>query len=197
MITIKNIIFDLGGVILKDKPISTIKNINKKDYQELKKFFNNWEKLDLGEYTLEDKFNKCNFPPNIEKKYKDILTHYYKYRKINTELINTINKLKDSNYNIYILSDNNKDSFTYYKNHKLFKNIDGWIVSCEYNTLKKDGELFNILIKKYNLNPNECYFIDDNIINIKKAKEYGIEGQVFNQEQNINNLYNDIINKIK
>ena len=44
----KNIIFDLGGVILKETPIKRLKNIEINEYKELSKFFQNREKLDLG-----------------------------------------------------------------------------------------------------------------------------------------------------
>lgn len=103
-------------------------------------------------------------------------------------------KLKKNNYNIYILSDNNLESFNYYKNHKLFNNIDGWIISSEYNTLKSEGVLFDILIKKYRLNPSQCYFIDDKIDNVKEAEKHGIKGYIFNEDDSINKLYNDMKN---
>ena len=193
---IKNIIFDLGGVILKDKPISVLEdiNINDNDYNELKKFFDNWEDLDLGKETLIDKFSKCGFSSDIEIKYKNLLINYYKYRKINKELISIIDELKRNNYNIYILSDNNKECFEYYKKSNLFKNIDGWILSCEYNTVKRNGVLFDILINEFSLNRNECYFIDDKIANIEEAKKHGIKGYVFNEKNDINQLYDDMRN---
>lgn len=173
-------------------------NINENNYNELKKFFNNWENLDLGKETLKDKFIKCNFSSDIEKKYKDFLIHYYKYRIINIEVIDIINKLKKNNYNVYILSDNNKECYEYYKRNELFENIDGWVLSCEYNTLKKDGILFNILINKFSLSARECYFIDDKMNNIVEAEKYGIKGYVFNEKDDINQLYNDMRNnKIK
>ena len=194
MIYIKNIIFDLGGVLLKDSPISILKkfNIDKNTYNTLKIFFENWNNLDLGKETLEEKFQSCNFSKEIQDKYKIILTEYYKYRLINIELINIINKLKENNYKIYILSDNSKESYKYYKNNLLFKNIDGWIISCEYNTTKKDGILFDILLEKYNLNPKNCYIIDDKNRNIEEAKKHGIIGYHFNN--NIEHLCNDMKN---
>ncbi len=64
MINIKNIIFDLGGVILKETPISILKNFNidSTTYNELKRFFDDWNNLDLGNEYLEDKYNEFNYP---------------------------------------------------------------------------------------------------------------------------------------
>lgn len=185
----KNIIFDMGGVILKDKPISVLNNIEIDNdvYNELKVFFDNWDDLDLGEKTLLEKYNEFNFSTDL---YKDRLVNYFLYRDFNLDLINLLSELKSKKYNIYVLSDNNFDAYDFYKNNELFKDVDGWIMSCDYHTLKKDGILFDILLDKYNLEPFECYFIDDKIINVNEAKKHNIKGFVFNND--INLLYEDI-----
>ena len=190
-----NIVFDLGGVLLKDKPVSILKkiNINEADYNQLIKFFENWEKLDLGQQSLEEKFLECNFPDYVSFKYKDILLKYYEIRDINNDIIDLINILKRNNYKIYVLSDNNSESFKYYQNHVLFNNIDEWILSCDYKVLKSDGELFKIMLEKYNLDPEECYFIDDKQLNIDIANKYHIKGYTFDEKQDIKLLYNDMI----
>lgn len=124
--------------------------------------------------------------------YKDKLINYYKYREIDKELLELISKLKLNNYNVYILSDNNKEAIEYYESNNLFDSIDGYIISYEYNKLKRNGILFDILLNKYNLNPNECYFIDDLEININEAKKHGIKGYLYNND--INDLYDDMVN---
>ena len=55
---IKNIIFDLGNVILKDNPSIVLENLKELDKKSCliikRKFFNNWNELDLGNETLEE-----------------------------------------------------------------------------------------------------------------------------------------------
>ena len=184
----KNIIFDLGGVILKGTPKDMFKNENEK----LLSFFENSDDLDLGNITLEEKFNNCNFSEELIKEYKERLTKYYEFREINLDLINLIKKLKKNGYMIYILSDNNKETYDYCKELNIFSDIDGWVVSCEYHTMKKDKILFDIFLKKYDLDPKECYFIDDKESNVLIAKEYGIKGYVFDENKDISLLYNDM-----
>jgi len=192
----KNIIFDLGGVVIEKTPISILdnRNINQNDYEIIRIFFDNWTNLNLGNETLEEKFNKCNFKKDIVFKYKDLLVNYYKYRLFNNSLIELIKKLKQENYKIYVLSDNNKEATNYYK--KILNDyFDGWVVSCDYNTLKKDGKLFEILINKYNLLVDECFFIDDNQINIDTASKYNIKGYKYNDGEDINKIYKFINSK--
>lgn len=73
---IKNIIFDLGNVILKGKPSIILENLNLDDelYNDIKeKFFNDWSKLDLGLISLDDYFYQCNFKSIISNEIKERL----------------------------------------------------------------------------------------------------------------------------
>ena len=190
----KNIIFDLGSVICSGKPVDILKNLNLEEntYNELKRFFeNSWKEINLGIGTLEDKYNECNFPKEYDQ-YKDYLVCYYKYRKLNIELIGLIDMLKENDYNVYILSNNNKECSTYYKNNGMFNNIDGWVVSCDYGISKPDSKLFDIILEKYNLIPEESYFIDDKERNIEEAKKHGIKTYQFSELDDINKLYLDM-----
>ena len=188
----KNVIFDLGGVILKGKVSSILDKYNIDDVtkNELIKFFNSCNELDYGLSTIKEKYENYNFSIKIDSKYKDIIINYYKYRDINMELIKYINVLHDNNYKLYILSDNNKEAIDYYKENELFKCFDGWVASCDYHTIKKEGKLFNILLDKYKLKPEECYFVDDKSINIEVANLHGINGFIFNN--NVEELKNKL-----
>ena len=113
---INNIVFDLGNVILKDKPNIILKSL-KIDNDKIKEidnmFFNDWKELDLGKETVKQHFDKCKFSFNVDEKTKEKLIHYYKYRPYNQEIIELINKLKKNNYRVYILSNNNIDTKEY------------------------------------------------------------------------------------
>lgn len=57
---IKNIIFDLGNVILEGTPSIVLDrfNLDKELYNDIEKnFFSNWNNLDLGLISLEEFFN--------------------------------------------------------------------------------------------------------------------------------------------
>ena len=59
---IKNIVFDLGNVILKDSPSVVLENskISYENCQIIKsKFFDNWNELDLGNETLKEHLDNC------------------------------------------------------------------------------------------------------------------------------------------
>ena len=73
------------------------------------------------------------------------------------------------------------------------KNIDGWVVSYEYKLVKPDEEFFKVLFNKFNLNPEECFFVDDKEKNINAGKKLGMNGHVLDYENNgVNKLIDDL-----
>lgn len=193
---IKNIVFDLGNVILKGNPSIILDNFKESlvNYQNIKNnFFDNFGELDLGNETLLEHLNNCNFDGILENETKELLLNYYKYRPFNNEIIELMNNLKNNGYSIFILSNNNKEAYEYLKGHPILKLVDGWIVSCEYRILKPNEELYNILFDKFNIKPEESIFIDDKEENINIAKKLGMKGFALD----INKGLNDLIEVLK
>lgn len=186
---IKNIIFDLGNVLLKGSPSIVLENLDISDeiYQNIKnKFFADWEYLDLGEETLKEHFDNCKLDFDIDKSIREILLNYYKYRPFNNEMIELMNKLKHNNYKIFILSNNNKEAYEYLKQLPMFERIDGWIVSCDYHIVKPNKEIYVKLFNTFNIKPDECFFIDDNKKNVEIGVMLGMQG--FKYSNNIDEL---------
>lgn len=191
----KNIVVDLGGVILRGYPRSILSkmSLENNEYNELIKFFKDWNDLDLGIESLNDKITNCNFSKQIYYKYHDILLRYYELRDINIEIIQVLKQLKEHNYRIYILSDNNLDAALYYQSHPLLSMVDGWCFSCHFQATKKEGSLFKIFLDKFKLEASDCYLIDDSEVNIKNALKYGIIGDVF--DNHIQKLYHNMMKR--
>ena len=156
---IKNIIFDLGNVILKDTPSVVLENLKISDeiYKIIKcKFFDNWNKLDLGKETLKEHLDNCGIDFTIDDEIREVLLNYYKYRPFNNEVIELMNNLKNNEYNIFILSNNNKEAYEYLIKLPIFKSVDGWIMSCDYHIIKPNKEIYIKLFEAFNIKPAEC-----------------------------------------
>lgn len=194
---IKNIVFDVGGVIILGKPENVVDkmNITLEEKEEiLDKFFHNfdnWRNLDLGLLDLSDLYNEIDFSFKKNEKIKDILIHSYKYRDINIELLDYMKELKEK-YNLIILSDMNKDYVKYLKEELLKNIVSNFCFSSDFGKTKENGELFDILINDYSIKPSESLFIDDREKNISIANSKGFNTFLFNN--NIKELKDTIKN---
>ena len=191
---IKNIVFDLGNVVLKASPAIVLDDMNltKDRYNLLKsKFFTNWDRLDLGYETLEEHLINTNIKVTPEE--KERLVNYYKYRPFNMDVVDLMKRLKDKGYAIYILSNNNKQASVYLKDLDMVRFVDGWIMSCDYGIIKPDKRIYKILFEKFSLNPRECFFVDDKRKNIEAGQDLGMRGHVLNMDnQGVAKLLYDI-----
>ena len=106
---IKNIIFDLGNVIInydQQKIIDRFaKNDEEKEYLMEKNFkAPEWKRIDLGEITNSEAIEIINVRENYKysKLTENFWQNWYKEQKINDDIVEVAKKLKDSpvsNYN--------------------------------------------------------------------------------------------------
>lgn len=93
-----------------------------------------------------------------------------------------IQDLKDKGYKVYYLS--NWSAWTHdlllqVGKFDFLKMMDGGVFSYDVRCRKPDHEIYEIFLKKYNINPKESIFFDDKEDNIKTAIKLGINGIVF------------------
>ena len=183
---IKNIVFDLGNVILSNTPSSVLDffEVDLKTRQLIENhFFSDFRDLDLGNITLEEHFEQSKISSLLDDDLKEKLLHYFQYRFYNHEVLDLMRNLKLNGYDIYILSNNNKETVEYLKTLPFFQCISGWIVSYEYHLLKPDEKIYQKLFDTYHLNPSECFFIDDSLENVRASQNLGMRGHVFYYDQ--------------
>ena len=178
---IKNIVFDLGMVLINFNPkeFLEINNYEKKD--EIMEYIfghEDWLKLDRGTLTekeLAEKLDKSGSftydeVMDIMKVRKDIMVPFDFNKEIPKEL-------KEKGYNLYILSNFPKVPFEEIRERdEFFKYFDGAIVSAYVKHLKPEKAIYESLLMDYSLNPEETIFIDDKLDNIISAEKLGISG---------------------
>lgn len=199
---IKNIIFDLSGVLLKydiAKFLTSI-GIEEKEQNLYKKIIwssEEWNKGDAGKISYTKIIESlCNRYPEynkiryiLENKDNDILLSEI------TETTDFIKELKAKGYKIYFLSNVNKWDIEYNINRfDFFKLADGTVYSCDVKCVKPEKECYEALLNKYNLNREECIFIDDTKINVDAANNLGIKSILFDNIEKVREKVNVIIN---
>lgn len=62
---------------------------------------------------------------------------------------------------------------------EIFSLLDGRMISSEEHLIKPDVRIYERLIEKFGLNPEECLFVDDKAINIESSIKAGLNGHQF------------------
>ena len=196
---IRNIIFDLGNVIINYNQKQIINSFTQKE-DEIKYIYDEifhapeWHLMDLGDMTNEEaievinKRNECKY----EKLTKDFLHEWYKKQTINREIVEIAKKLKKNGYKLFVLSNMANLTYEYFKNNEFFSLCSGIIISAHEHIKKPDEKVYKLLLDRYHLNAEECLFIDDDPSeeNYKTANKMGIKDRkiIPNQAEDVKKL---------
>ena len=63
--------------------------------------------------------------------------------------------------------------------------IEERVISGEEKVLKPNAEIYEILLRRFNIKPEESVFIDDNVNNIKGGENVGIQGVIFKDAEQL------------
>jgi epoxide hydrolase-like predicted phosphatase len=178
-----NIVFDLGNVLLSFMPSEYF---DKKNYPEniktriLNDIFHckEWQMLDRGEITTEEVIDIIALRSSLKR---EEITHVFNLR---TEMLFPLDNnvkllplLKKRGYKLFFLSNFPLDIFEEVTSgYYFFKYFDGGVISAQAKSSKPENRIYNILIEKYSLIPEESIFIDDLEINVKAAEAAGMKG---------------------
>ena len=168
---IKVIAFDLVGVLVKEKDIELSNeedrlerlfgpNLSDEEYIKKAKNIVDESKIISITNTIIDKLYEVK-----NKKLLELLKNKYKDIKI-------------------IIATNH---VSYVRNYikKNINNYDDIIISAEINKIKPNKDFYNYIMNKYNIEPQELLFIDDNQENIDGAKCLNIETIKVDKNTNI------------
>ena len=189
---IKNIVFDLGNVLVEFRPIDYMLRIglDREILNELNKLiFKNpmWNEFDRGTITIEDyceqlKQENSRFATDIDKIFS---SNWMKKMFIEKKDVSKFLIEMSQRYNIYILSNVSKYVLEYIKTLDFWKYVTGGTYSYLESSCKPEKQIYKSFFKENKLNPKECLFLDDKTENIEAAKKFGMEGIVFKDLQEV------------
>lgn len=181
---IKNVLFDIGNVILNfnvDEVLQKFTSNKEEQKFILENIINSPEWLgnaliDTGYISREeaieivkDRTNHCN-----DRLIVDFWKNYNNFAKVDEKVLSLIQRLKNNNYKIYLLSNINPYTFEFVNKSGLFNLVDGYVLSYQEHKVKPYKAIYNVLLERYKLIPNECVFIDDNEKNVATGNLMGI-----------------------
>lgn len=182
---IKNIIFDLGNVLVSTNMEDLMAVDPDIPNDKINYIMSQWYKDEDDPIGL-DEF-KSIIPARLKEASKFIPKLFeYNIRCVNPfdYTIPLIDKLKADGYNVYFLSNWSKWSYELldrYHKFDFLEKMNGGVWSWQTGCMKPNERIYRILLNKYNLNPEECVFFDDLKDNVEAANGVGIKGFLFDR----------------
>ena len=181
---IKNIVFDMGGVIIDYTPRNIVKNysddpiIQDKIKEEL---FDSpyWLMFDAGVIDEDQLYQEvsANVYASMRPLLKEVITSWYKYLP-EFPIADLIGKLKDKGYDLYLLSNASIQFENYCDNISVLKDFKGIYVSGFHRLIKPGYFIYHDFLEEFKLEGKECLFIDDVYENVEGAGKAGMKGIV-------------------
>jgi glucose-1-phosphatase len=200
---IKNIIFDLGGVIIDIRYNDTIEQFKKLGFNNFETIYNLIKQNHIFDLLETGKILPQAFRAEL-KKYQDHLTDEQidlawdaMIGEMPANYIPLLKKIRQK-YRTFLLSNTNAihiDYFNRYLKQKFGYNplpemFEQTYYSHEIGCRKPDTSAFEFVLKNAGLKPSETLFIDDLEANINAAQTLGIH-TVHLVNQSIQNLFSD------
>ncbi|MFT4303998.1 MAG: HAD-IA family hydrolase [Candidatus Woesearchaeota archaeon] len=165
---IKALVFDWGNVLTEDyysmhvaKLLAKKYNLNQDKLLEILEI--NEKQALLGKENLRELYLRIKkyYPMLSFKFFSECYSKAITWNKPVLQLCERLSK----NYNLYILS-NNYNWVTPKLKPTLRPIFKGMIFSNEVKMIKPNNNIFNKLLERYNLRPENCIYVDDSLRNI-------------------------------
>lgn len=195
------VIFDLGGVLIDWNPDYVFKTIFENE-EEKKWFFDNictsdWnEEQDAGRSLKEATEELVTKFPDHEP---NIRAFYDRWEEmLGGPIEGTVEVLKDlrsrEELKLYALTNWSAETFPVaLERYDFLHWFDGRLVSGEEKTRKPFVDIYEKLIQRFNINPTEAVYIDDNMRNLHPARELGMHIIHFKSAEQLKEELNEIL----
>ncbi len=185
---IKHIVFDMGKVLLNYDGNKVCRHFIE-DEAERKAVSTavfdsqEWVLLDMGVMPEETALKKMQArleTDHAKEMAAQCLMHWHEHNLWPIEgMEELVAELKEKGYGIYLCS--NASLRLLECSHMIpgISSFDGVLFSAEVKCIKPQKEIYGHLFDRFNLKPEECFFIDDLLMNIEGARECGMDGYCF------------------
>ena len=192
MAKIRTVVFDIGGVLIDWNPRHLFRKVFESG-EEMEWFLAN---VCTYEWNVQQDGGKLFSVATAElqekfPEYNDKIALYYGRweEMLNGEISGTVEifrRLKSAGMPLYALSNWSHEAFPVaYNRYDFMKLFDGLVVSGYEKLLKPDHAIYRVLMKRYNVNPAESVYIDDNKPNADAAAELGFNAIHFTSPEQL------------
>ncbi len=199
MAKIKNIILDLGGVIINLDIPKTIKAFESIGFENFAHNYTQMQQMPFFDEYDKGKISSEEFIEEVKKLHPSQVNNSQIIWAWNEMLldfpihrIEYVKKLSQQ-YRVFLLSNTNElhiEAFEkiLHQPHQL-TNLSSLFekdyYSCRIGMRKPDTEIFEFVLEQNNLNKNETVFIDDSKQHVEGANKIGLDAHLISQQEDI------------
>ena len=186
--TIKNTVFDLGAVLFHWNPEAIAQEFAEDVTQRqllLDQVFHHqdWKRLELGEITerqaIQSFANNTGLPLARMEALIDSIKAYLTPKE---DTVALLLELQQQGHRLFCLSNICTEIYQHVATrHTFFDAFEDVIVSAEVKLAKPDPKIFQYMLKRFNILPEETLFIDDMPANVASASSLGIQAIQFTE----------------
>ena len=199
---IKNIVFDLGGVLVDLDFKAAINGLQKAGFANVKEQLQTlhqggiFQKFELGEMTAEEFRTAIRENSTVELTDEEVDKLWNAMLlEIPREKLELILDLRGK-YMVYLLSNTNSIHWDYvcknafnYRGFRVNDYFEETFLSYEMHLAKPDKAIFEKVLQDANLLPEETLFIDDSEANCKAAEEVGIHAHHYHIGDDLSKVF--------
>ena len=184
---IRNIVFDMGNVVIRYDPVFFLDRAGITDPVDRKLVLDElflsveWAQMDAGTLTEETAEPRImpRFPERLRATVRTLLYSWAYPRDMVPGMEELIGRLKAAGYGIYLLSNASVAQHEYWPLFPVSKLFDGKLISSDVKVIKPCRRIYELFTEKFALKPEECVFIDDSAANVAAAIACGWQGIAF------------------
>ena len=183
MAEIRNVVFDMGGVLMDFNPTQIARHFAQSDEDAAllaKAVFldPSWVWLDAGvvEEATVVWLAQRKLPERLHATVEEMVYGWYEGRSFHKAANDLAIRLAESGRSIYLLT-NAGPAFPRYRDRiPAYPYFSGVLVSFEERLLKPDARIYQTLLDRYGLEAKESVFVDDLEQNVEGAVRAGMRG---------------------
>ena len=186
---IRNILFDMGNVLIYfDRNLFMerlgIAEADKKLLMREVFLSVEWVRMDRGSMVEADAVASCcaRLPERLHDAAGKLIAMWDRPMLPIPGMYELIEELKSKGYGIYLLSNASLRQHEYWPRIEASRFFDGTLISADEGVVKPQPEIYRLILDRFSLKAEECFFIDDVPANIEGAFYCGIPGAVFHDD---------------
>ena len=185
---IGNLLFDMGGVLIRWEPRAFVMSIgtDPSDAELLLRavyMHPDWSELDRGALTEEEVIRRAKerLPEHLHAMVEPLVSGWDElFTEQMPGMEELVDELAQAGFRLYLLSNAAKRHHQYWPKFPVSRYFEDRVfVSADYGLLKPDKAFFDTALSHFGLRAEECLFIDDKEANVRGAAGAGVSGIVF------------------